>query len=536
MESPQPPAFSSVEGLRHAEQYRLLVESITDYAIYMLDPDGRVASWNAGAQRFKGYEAAEILGEHFSRFYTEADRQRGMPAEALRIAAAEGRFEREGPRIRKDGSEFWAHVVIDPIRNDDGQLIGFAKITRDISKERDSQKALAQAQQALFQSQKMEAVGQLTGGIAHDFNNLLTVIMGGLESIGRQIPLLPESPTKARITQSRGMAFDGASRAATLTKRLLAFTRQQPLAPSGIDANRLVSEISEILQRTVGEATSLELVQGADLWLTFADPNQLENALLNLAVNARDAMPDGGRLIIETANATLEEADLRALAEPVTAGEYVSITVTDTGTGMEPAILDKAFEPFFTTKPLGHGTGLGLSQVYGFVRQSFGHIEIHSKVGEGTTVKIFLPRHKGTVQPAPEPETPSVHLATRAETILVVEDDEALRGYATEILRELGYRVVEAENGAAALDIIEQMSDIDLLFTDVVMPGGMNGRQLADAAVVRRPDLKVLFTTGYTVDGIVHDGRLDSGIDLIGKPYSFEQLAAKIRASLDTQR
>jgi PAS domain S-box-containing protein len=532
----EPTELSSDLALQQEErQFRLLVQGVTDYAIYMLDPRGHIISWNPGARRFKGYEAAEILGQHFSRFYTEEDRLHKVPQRALQTAQTEGRFESEGKRVRKDGSQFWAHVVIDAIYDPDGRLVGFAKITKDITEQRETRLALEEAREELFQSQKMEAIGQLTGGVAHDFNNLLTVILGGLESIGRQIPLLPESPATVRITRSREMAVVGVKRAATLTSRLLAYARQQALTPAHVDANKLVSGIAEMLRRTLGEAISLETVVGGGLWSTFIDPHQLESALLNLAVNARDAMPQGGRLTIETANASLDEAYVDQVSELVAPGQYVLIAVSDTGSGMDAATLQRAFEPFFTTKPIGQGTGLGLSQVYGFIRQSAGHIKIYSEIGEGTTVKLYLPRDRGVAQDeTPATSVQSPH-AIGTECILVVEDDEVLRAYAGEILRELGYRVVEAENGAAALKALAQNSGITLLFTDVIMPGGMNGRQLADQALAMKPDLKVLFTTGYTRNAIVHHGRLDSDGDLIGKPYSFEQLAAKIRASLDAE-
>jgi nitrogen-specific signal transduction histidine kinase/CheY-like chemotaxis protein len=405
---------------------------------------------------------------------------------------------------------------------------------RDRTRELEAEYTARQkAEESLRQSQKMEAVGQLTGGIAHDFNNLLTIVLGGLEAIGRQIPNLPESPAITRILRSKDMAIQGAQRAAALTNRLLAFSRQQPLAPSAIDANKLVSGLCELLRRTLGEAVSLETVLAGGLWTTFADANQLENALLNLAVNARDAMPEGGKLTIETANCCLDETYVGALIEPVTPGQYVRIAVTDTGTGMDRSTLDKAFEPFFTTKGVGSGTGLGLSQVYGFVRQSSGHVRIYSEVGEGTSIKVYLPRHYGTAEGAKTDPVSDTARAIVTECILVVEDDEALRTYASEILRELGYSVLEAATGAAALEIIDRNHAIDLLFSDVVMPGGMNGRQLADEAVGRRPGLKVLFMTGYTRNAIVHHGRLDPNVYLISKPFSFRELEAKVRALLD---
>jgi PAS domain S-box-containing protein len=394
--------------------------------------------------------------------------------------------------------------------------------------------ARRKAEDLLRQSQKMEAVGQLTGGVAHDFNNLLTVIMGGLDVIGRELAKLGDIPSAARIGRARDLAMQGAQRAAILTNRLLAFSRQQALDPGPLDANRLVADTAELLRRTLGEAIALETVLAGGLWLAFADHNQLETAILNLAVNARDAMPEGGKMTIETANTYLDEAYAEAVAEPLEPGQYVLIAVADTGSGMDRSALERAFEPFFTTKVAGRGTGLGLSQVYGFVRQSSGHVRIYSEPGHGTTVKLYLPRHQGA--DAQVPATKRAAGAARAigrETVLVVEDDEALRVFAVEALGELGYRVLHAADAQVALDILDGEPGIDLLFTDVVMPGGMNGRQLADEAAKRRPLLKVLFTTGYTRNAIIHHGRLDPGVNLIGKPYTFEELGVRVRTLLD---
>jgi PAS domain S-box-containing protein len=403
--------------------------------------------------------------------------------------------------------------------------------TRELEAENEARK---KAEELLRQAQKMEAVGQLTGGVAHDFNNLLTIVVGGLDIIGRQIPTLPTAPAVARIARAREMALQGAQRAATLTSRLLAFSRQQALVPQAVDANKLVATTCEFLRRTLGEAVSLETVLAGGLWRTFADPNQLENALLNLALNARDAMPDGGKLTIETSNCYLDQAYIGSLSEPVEPGQYVMIAVADTGIGMDRETTERAFDPFFTTKEIGKGTGLGLSQVYGFVRQSGGHVKIYSELDEGTTVKIYLRRHVGEHELAEDQaKIQDTANAIGAETILVVEDDEALRDYTTEVLGELGYVVLEARDGPQALQILER-HPVDLLFTDVVMPGGMNGRELADEALRRRPELRVLFTTGYTRNAIVHHGRLDAGVQMIGKPFSFVELSAKVRQLLDS--
>jgi PAS domain S-box-containing protein len=392
--------------------------------------------------------------------------------------------------------------------------------------------ALRAAEEALRQSQKMEAIGQLTGGVAHDFNNLLTIVTGGLDMIRRQLPKLPASDATARIERARDMSLEGVRRATMLTNRLLAFSRQQPLSPEVIDPNKLVGGIAELLRRTLGETVILETVLAGGLWRTEADSNQLESALVNLAVNARDAMPDGGKVTIETANAYLDGAYVGGLADPVTEGQYVMIAVSDTGTGMDRRTVERAFDPFFTTKEVGKGTGLGLSQVYGFVRQSAGHVKIYSELGQGTTVKIYLKRSRGQEEQPAEPVLSPAAQAIGRERILVVEDDAALRDYSSDILRELGYTVTQAANADEALEAIAN-SAFDLLFTDVVMPGGMNGRQLADEAARRQPGLKVLFTTGYSRNAIVHQGRLDAGIQMISKPFAYDELAAKIRAVLD---
>lgn len=387
---------------------------------------------------------------------------------------------------------------------------------------------LQRNEEALRQSQKMEAIGHLTGGVAHDFNNLLQIIIGNLETLQRNIPA-----DSGRLQRAAHQAMNGARRAASLTQRLLAFSRRQPLDPKPLDVNMLVSGISDLLQRTLGETVSLETVRGAGIWRIEADPNELEAAILNLAVNARDAMtPDGGRLTIETANAHIDEAYAYRHAE-VAPGQYVSLSVTDTGAGMDSATIAQAFEPFFTTKPVGKGTGLGLSQVYGFVKQSGGHVKIYSERGQGTTVKIYLPRWMGEMEQAEPAEGAPVPEGTQEETVLVIEDEEDVRAYTCDSLRELGYRVIEAADGPSALRLLEREDRVDLLFTDVVLPGGLTGAQVAAQASARRPTLKVLFTTGYARNAIIHQGRLDKGVELITKPFSFSDLAARVRDLLD---
>jgi signal transduction histidine kinase/CheY-like chemotaxis protein len=383
-----------------------------------------------------------------------------------------------------------------------------------------------QVEAALRQSQKMEAVGQLTGGVAHDFNNLLTIILGNLEG-ARRITAQGEVELQGHLA-----SIDRAGqRAATLTHRLLAFSRRQPLAPRTLDLNRLTSGMSELLNRTLGEATVIETVLGARLWLTRVDPNQLENALLNLVINARDAMQRGGKLTIETANLYLDE-DYAATDPEVPPGQYVMLAVTDTGTGMTEDVRVKAFEPFFTTKPMGRGSGLGLSMVYGFARQSGGHVRIYSELGQGTTVKLYLPRWFGEEDQPPIERGAGQQLrAEGQETILVVEDDGEVRAFAARVLRELGYHVLEANNADEALVTVREQP-IDLLFTDLGLPG-TDGRQLADLARQLRPTLKVLFTTGYARNAIVHNGTLDADVDMIPKPFSSEALGRRVRQILD---
>ncbi|MDB5446045.1 MAG: histidine kinase [Phenylobacterium sp.] len=386
---------------------------------------------------------------------------------------------------------------------------------------------LREREEALRQSQKMEAVGQLTGGVAHDFNNLLQVIIGNLDTLTRNIPA-----ESARLLRAATNAMNGARRAAALTQRLLAFSRRQPLNPKPISVNSLVTGLSELIHRTLGEPVSVETVLAAGLWQVEVDPNELEAAILNLAVNARDAMPDGGRLTIETVNAHIDDGYAASHAE-VMAGQYVAISVSDTGAGMDSKTAAQAFEPFFTTKPVGKGTGLGLSQVYGFVKQSGGHVKIYSELGQGTTVKIYLPRRTTEPSDAEAVEDLFAPEAASEETILVLEDDDDVRTYSVEILRELGYRVVEAHDGPSALRLLERQSRVDLLFSDVVLPGGMTGAQVAAKARELRSGLKVLFTTGYARNAIIHHGRLDKGVQLITKPFSSSDLAAKVRDVLD---
>ncbi|MEV4934952.1 hybrid sensor histidine kinase/response regulator [Sphingobium sp. LSP13-1-1.1] len=402
-------------------------------------------------------------------------------------------------------------------------------VARDVTEQRARARALADAEDALRQAQKMETLGQLTGGVAHDFNNLLQIVTGNLELLQRDLP-----EDQARLRRAADNAMAGAERAALLTQRLLAFSRRQPLAPERIDPNRLVSGMSDLLNRTLGETIEVETIQSARIWPVEIDVNQMENALLSLAVNARDAMPDGGKLTIEVANTHIDEAYAAQEAE-VSPGQYVLISVSDTGQGMDEDVLSHAIEPFFTTKEVGRGTGLGLSMVYGFIKQSGGHIRVYSERGHGTTVKIYLPRFYG---PLPDNDTGTVSRATPVcgggETVLVCEDDDKVRAYTVDVLKELGYRVMEADNGAAALQALEMASEpIDLLFTDVILPGGMTGADIAQQARAQQPGLRILFATGYARNAIIHHGRLDPGVELLTKPFTYAELAAKVRDMLD---
>ncbi|HZV03713.1 MAG TPA: CHASE3 domain-containing protein [Gemmataceae bacterium] len=386
-----------------------------------------------------------------------------------------------------------------------------------------------QATSQVRQLQKMEAVGQLTSGIAHDFNNMLAIVIGSLDVARRRLSGA-ENPT---VLQCINNAAEGAERASVLTARLLAFSRQQPLDPKVLDMNKLVSGMSQLLRRTIGEPVEIETVLAGGLWRTFADPAQVESTVLNLAVNARDAMPDGGKLTIETANAYLDEAYAADHPE-VTAGQYAMISVTDTGIGMSAEVIERAFDPFYTTKGPGKGTGLGLSQVFGFVRQSGGHVKIYSEVDHGTTVKVYLPRYEGqTTETVAAQEPSALPLGQPLEIVLVVEDEEKVRHVTVDALRELGYTVVEAGSPSDALQQLTANPKIALLLTDIVMPE-MNGRNLAERALELKPGLKVIYTTGYTRNAVVHNGILDAGVAFLPKPFSIEQLANKVRQVLDS--
>ncbi|MET0533853.1 MAG: ATP-binding protein [Steroidobacter sp.] len=507
------------EALKRSErQLAQLVNGIADCAIFMLDPSGRVTTWNIGAERIKGYHAEEIIGHHFSQFYTPEDRAAGLPARVLADIAANGKFEGEGWRVRKDGSRFWASVLIDPIYGPDRLIAGYAKITRDMSERRLMQDQLNHAQ-------KMEAIGQLTGGVAHDFNNLLTVILGNLDNIQRRLRSDDE-----KLQRSIEHAVQGAERAAALTHQLLAFARRQPLNPKPTAVNQLVTTLLDMIRRTLPEDISVQSRLSGGAGHVSVDPNQMESALLNLAVNARDAMSGRGTLSIDTVAVDIDAHEAQQLGD-LSAGPHAIICVTDTGSGMSPEVIERAFDPFFTTKPQGQGTGLGLSQVFGFVKQSGGSVKLESEVGRGTTVKIYLPRlDKDTVVEAPEQSNPEVH--GREQTVLVVEDEPSVRSYSIECLQEIGFDVLHAEDGPAALRIIAEHPEVRLLFTDVGLPR-MNGRELADEARKLRPDLPVLFTTGYAQDAMFQQGKLGENMALLTKPFNRKRLGECVHGLLD---
>jgi PAS domain S-box-containing protein len=504
------------DKLRESEQrFRLLVQGVTDYAIYMLSPEGIVTNWNSGAERIKGYTQQDIVGQHFSRFYTEEDRIAGVPKRALSTAAEVGRFEAEGWRVRKDGSRFWAHVIIDAIHDEDGKLVGFAKITRDLTEKRKADQALEAANIALYQAQKMESIGQLTGGVAHDFNNLLSVLSSGLEVLELQRGE-GANRSDARVIESMRRAID---RGARLTQQLLAFARQQPLQAETRNINRIISGFETVLRRAGNPTIEFDIALDRKTLNATIDSARFESALLNLVVNARDAMPAGGQLKIATAGVTLGEREAGSLP----AGEYVRVTVSDTGTGMPPDVIARAFEPFFTTKEVGKGTGLGLSQVYGFIRQSGGEVVIDSKEGEGTTISIYLPAVVTDSLDA---------TASHTERVLIVEDEPDLMDVAASLFTSMGYEVLTAASGREAIDVLEQ-KDVDILFTDVVMPNGMDGLELAAYTREHYPDTKIMLASGYPLPALKQrHGKDFSEFAFVNKPYRLSDLARTLRSTM----
>lgn len=497
---------------RSEEQFRLLVQGVSDYAIYMLDPEGNVTSWNSGAERIKGYRSQEIIGRHFSTFYTDEDRLNGLPEQALATASRDGRFEREGWRQRKDGSRFWASIVIDAIRDDFGDIIGFAKITRDITEKMETQRALEQTREELFQAQKMEAIGQLTGGIAHDFNNLLMAVLGSLEILKKR---MPQDPALSPLVDN---AMLGAQRGAALTQRMLAFARRQELQVERIDVSELLRGMMDMVSRSLGPVASLETVFPESLPAIATDPNQLETAVLNLVVNARDAMPDGGSIKIKATEEVVPDGGT------LPAGHYVRVAVTDEGEGMAEETLKQAVTPFFTTKGVGKGTGLGLSMVQGLAGQSGGRLVLKSRLGEGTTAELWFPvtEAEKLFEPSELPLAEAV-IGLRPLRILAVDDDGLVLMNTALMLEDLGHTVFEATAGADALDILRRES-VDLVISDHAMPR-MTGSQLAAAIRREWADIPIILATGFAE---IPEGAGIADVPRLGKPFSQAQLAEAI--------
>ena len=480
---------------RSESQFKTLVGAVTDYALYMLDPAGIVSNWNAGGERIKGYTAKEIVGQHFSKFYTAADQASGKPARALKIAVETGHYEEEGWRVRKDGSFFWASVVIDPIRNDAGELIGYAKITRDISERRKTQEKFLQIQRQLAESQKLDALGQLTGGVAHDFNNLLMIIAGNIHTVRKEI-------TGEKSIRALRAIETASERAATLTRQLLTFARRQNVQPQPIALAERLTSIRDVLNSGLGSAVSLVIDVAEDVWTILVDPTEFETALVNLVVNARDAMPDGGSVVISATNNLIECV--------------VEISVEDSGGGIPEDIASKVFDPFFTTKPVGKGTGLGLSQVHGFVHQAGGTIALESTLGKGTRFTISLPR-----APAGQQKRPDIHAAAGSGSILLVEDNPEVASASTGLLEQLGYNVTWVSDASAALAEIEK-GGIDIVFSDIVMSGKMDGVRLAKTIRERRPRLPILLATGYSA------AATNLEFPILRKPYQLHELSREL--------
>ncbi|HEY4090469.1 MAG TPA: PAS domain S-box protein [Luteibacter sp.] len=503
-------------------QFRLLVEGVADYAIYMITPHGRVASWNSGAQRIKGYAPAEIIGHHYREFYTEADRATQEPEHNLHRAATEGRVEAEGWRVRKDGSRFWAHVVIDRILDDQGQLVGFAKVTRDVTEQRQAATQLEEAREALFQSQKMEAIGQLTGGMAHDFNNLLMAIQSSLDLLGRHLP------DDTRVQNLIGIAQSGVIRGKNLSQRMLAFARKQELKPQVVDVVDLVHGMSELIDGALGARFQLATRFAFQLDRVVVDPHQLELAVLNLVVNARDAYGDeGGRISIEADLVNAPHSDVPGLAD----GRYVRVAVIDHGPGMDERTLARAMDPFFTTKDIGKGTGLGLSMVQGLAAQSCGRLVLRSQVAVGTRADIWLPTTELCEQATHAP-TPPVAVATHSAPmgtlrILAVDDDVLVLSTLKALLEDMGHAVTAASSGARAIEVLQGTDHFDLLLTDYAMPR-LTGADVALAARAARPGLPIVLATGYAEEA------MDDvpGLIRLGKPFDRQNLADAIERAI----
>jgi PAS domain S-box-containing protein len=485
--------------------FRLLVQSVVDYAIFMLDPRGRVASWNAGAERIKGYSADEIIGKSFSRFYTPEDRKAGVPKQVLETARREGKYEGEGWRVRKDGSRFWALVVIDAVYDGKGKLVGFAKVTRDMTEKRETELRLRESREQLFRSQKMEALGQLTGGLAHDFNNLLTAILGATDLASRSLD------DSERLLRMLDGIRNSAQRGANITKQLLAFARAQPLEAKTVDLRLFLPDLTTLIRPSVRSNIEIVIEISDHTWNVEADPGALELSLLNLAFNARDAMPEGGTLKLIATNEFLKGSPdgLR--------GEFVALRVVDTGEGMTPDTMERVFEPFFSTKAFGEGTGLGLSQVFGFAKQMDGTVTLESEPGKGSTFSLYLPASRGPVHEAN-------HNGERSRgRVLIVEDDLLVAELAAGMLGELGFESTITHSAKEALERLSGEQRPTLILTDVVMPGGISGIELARRIRQRFPELPILLSTGYS-----EQIGQEQEFPLLQKPYDMAALASAI--------
>ncbi|HEY7764285.1 MAG TPA: PAS domain S-box protein [Aestuariivirgaceae bacterium] len=500
----------SILDLPPEQRFQMLVQAVVDYAIFLLDEKGNIASWNSGAQRIKGYRAEEAIGSHFSIFYTPEDRRNSVPQTALKTAAEKGKYEAEGWRVRKDGTRFYASVLIDAVRSERGELLGFAKVTRDITERKQAEQQLLEAREQLLQSQKLDSIGQLTGGIAHDFNNLLTVIVSAAQMMERL------AHGNDQLLRLIGHTRSAVERGEKLTRQLLAYSRRQTLKPQLLDLAEALQEFNEGILQTVRTNIEVRLDLAGGIWPVEADPNELQLALLNIALNARDAMPNGGKLTV-----TLRNEHIAPIGQTVP-GRYVAISLIDTGLGMSAETLSRATEPFYTTKPPGTGTGLGLSQAYGFAKQSGGSLHFESALGRGTTVTLYLPAAQlSSSEPAPRS-------GAKGLTVLVVEDEVLVAEMAKSMLVEAGYRVEVAHDANQGLDILRK-TKVDALFSDIVMPGGMNGIELAETARKENPSLPILLTSGY----YQATEQVSSRHRVLPKPYDETALLSALESALD---
>jgi PAS domain S-box-containing protein len=512
------------EQLRQSEeQFRILVQGVTDYAIYMLDPEGNVSNWNAGAERIKGYRPDEIIGEHFSKFFIQEDRLAGLPLRALKTALKEKRFESEGWRVRKDGTRFWAHAVLDAIIAPDGKLIGFAKITRDITERRDAQVALERAQEALFQAQKLEAIGQLTGGVAHDFNNLLMAIMGSVELAARRAA---GDPRQLQLLEN---AREGVRRGISLTQRMLAFARRQDLKVERVSLAGVVDGMADLIERSLGPGIRVAKQISMSLPSVLIDSNQLESALLNLVINARDAMPSNGTIQIKARAEEIGKDNVLAQEAKIVPGNYVCLSVIDDGEGMDAETLRRATEPFFTTKGVGKGTGLGLSMVHGMLEQLGGRLIMRSEKGTGTTVELWLPSAEGEAVRHAADTADDVAQSGRKAKVLAVDDDPLILLNIVAMLEDLGHTVLEAGSAKSALAVMQAHPDVELIITDQGMPQ-MTGIEFAAKVRAERPDFPIILATGYAE--LPPGG---SEYMKLGKPYTMNELAAVVTRALENR-